>query len=285
MNALAALAAAHAVGVDVASALPALARLPQRQAAHGSDRRRGGITVYDDFAHHPTAIATTLAGLRARSAMRASWSAWSRAPTRCGWARMRTRWRRRSTTPTRSCSCSARNWHGTPAGRSPRLRGDGVAAPDVDALIAALRAARARGRPRRVHVQRRLRRRAAPISRRACSAADAAGCGRCATRDRRRPLALFPLHDRAGAGRRAGAARVRAALSRSGARLRAQRRRLRRLPDPRRPGSRRAGDAGGVRHRGAHRGFLHRRRRPADACACAVGGDSTCSARGCATTA
>lgn len=25
-----------------------------------------GITVYDDFAHHPTAIATTLAGLRAR---------------------------------------------------------------------------------------------------------------------------------------------------------------------------------------------------------------------------
>jgi len=26
----------------------------------------GGITVYDDFAHHPTAIATTLAGLRAR---------------------------------------------------------------------------------------------------------------------------------------------------------------------------------------------------------------------------
>jgi UDP-N-acetylmuramate: L-alanyl-gamma-D-glutamyl-meso-diaminopimelate ligase len=28
----------------------------------------GGVTVYDDFAHHPTAIATTLAGLRARMA-------------------------------------------------------------------------------------------------------------------------------------------------------------------------------------------------------------------------
>jgi UDP-N-acetylmuramate: L-alanyl-gamma-D-glutamyl-meso-diaminopimelate ligase len=27
---------------------------------------QGGITVYDDFAHHPTAIATTLAGLRAK---------------------------------------------------------------------------------------------------------------------------------------------------------------------------------------------------------------------------
>ena len=25
-----------------------------------------GITIYDDFAHHPTAIATTLAGLRAK---------------------------------------------------------------------------------------------------------------------------------------------------------------------------------------------------------------------------
>lgn len=66
MNALAALAAAHAVGVDVASVLPAL-------AAFRSVKRRlevigdaAGITVYDDFAHHPTAIATTLAGLRAR---------------------------------------------------------------------------------------------------------------------------------------------------------------------------------------------------------------------------
>ena len=66
MNALAALAAAHAVGVDLRAVLPALARF-------GGIRRRlevvgthDGITVYDDFAHHPTAIATTLAGLRAR---------------------------------------------------------------------------------------------------------------------------------------------------------------------------------------------------------------------------
>ena len=29
-------------------------------------RERGGVQVYDDFAHHPTAIATTVAGLRAR---------------------------------------------------------------------------------------------------------------------------------------------------------------------------------------------------------------------------
>lgn len=66
LNALAALAACAAVGVDIKSLLPAL-------AAFRSVKRRmevlgtaGDITIYDDFAHHPTAIATTLAGLRAK---------------------------------------------------------------------------------------------------------------------------------------------------------------------------------------------------------------------------
>ncbi len=66
LNALAALAACAAVGVDIAALLPAL-------AAFRSVKRRmevlgtaGDVTVYDDFAHHPTAIATTLAGLRAK---------------------------------------------------------------------------------------------------------------------------------------------------------------------------------------------------------------------------
>jgi UDP-N-acetylmuramate: L-alanyl-gamma-D-glutamyl-meso-diaminopimelate ligase len=66
MNALAALAACNAVGVDVASVIPALAgfqSVKRRMEILGGTR---GITVYDDFAHHPTAIATTLAGLRAR---------------------------------------------------------------------------------------------------------------------------------------------------------------------------------------------------------------------------
>jgi len=66
MNALAALAAADAAGVDVAKALPALAdfrSVARRMELLGET---GGIRVYDDFAHHPTAIATTLAGLRAR---------------------------------------------------------------------------------------------------------------------------------------------------------------------------------------------------------------------------
>ncbi|MCL7715172.1 UDP-N-acetylmuramate:L-alanyl-gamma-D-glutamyl-meso-diaminopimelate ligase [Stenotrophomonas mori] len=66
LNGLAALAAAHAVGVDVAAVAPALARfqsVKRRMEVIGSAR---GVTLYDDFAHHPTAIRTTLEGLRAR---------------------------------------------------------------------------------------------------------------------------------------------------------------------------------------------------------------------------
>jgi UDP-N-acetylmuramate: L-alanyl-gamma-D-glutamyl-meso-diaminopimelate ligase len=66
MNALAALAAANAVGVNIAGVIPALTEfqsVKRRLENIGSAR---GITVYDDFAHHPTAIRTTLEGLRAR---------------------------------------------------------------------------------------------------------------------------------------------------------------------------------------------------------------------------
>ncbi|MCQ4167437.1 UDP-N-acetylmuramate:L-alanyl-gamma-D-glutamyl-meso-diaminopimelate ligase [Tahibacter harae] len=66
MNALAALAAADAAGLDTAAAIAALAtfRSARRRLERVGDV--SGIAVYDDFAHHPTAIATTLAGLRAR---------------------------------------------------------------------------------------------------------------------------------------------------------------------------------------------------------------------------
>jgi UDP-N-acetylmuramate: L-alanyl-gamma-D-glutamyl-meso-diaminopimelate ligase len=63
-NALAALLAARHVGVPLAQGLASLARfanVKRRLELRGSVR---GIAVYDDFAHHPTAIATTLAGLR-----------------------------------------------------------------------------------------------------------------------------------------------------------------------------------------------------------------------------
>ncbi len=65
-NALAAIAAARHAGVEPMQAIDALARF-------GGVRRRlewrgtaGGVTVIDDFAHHPSAIATTLGGLRER---------------------------------------------------------------------------------------------------------------------------------------------------------------------------------------------------------------------------
>ncbi len=66
MNALATIAAAHAVGVDAGVAIAALATF--RNVARRMERvgEQAGVRVYDDFAHHPTAIATTLAGLRAQ---------------------------------------------------------------------------------------------------------------------------------------------------------------------------------------------------------------------------
>jgi len=66
-NALAALAAARHVGVAPAVAALALEEfqgVKRRLELLGSP---GDVAVYDDFAHHPTAIATTLQGLRARA--------------------------------------------------------------------------------------------------------------------------------------------------------------------------------------------------------------------------
>jgi UDP-N-acetylmuramate: L-alanyl-gamma-D-glutamyl-meso-diaminopimelate ligase len=66
MNALAAIGAANHVGVSPersAAALAAFRGVKRRMEVRGVVN---GITVYDDFAHHPTAIETTVAGLRAR---------------------------------------------------------------------------------------------------------------------------------------------------------------------------------------------------------------------------
>ncbi|CAN7626804.1 UDP-N-acetylmuramate:L-alanyl-gamma-D-glutamyl-meso-diaminopimelate ligase [Variovorax sp. LjRoot290] len=68
MNALAAIAAAEHVGVAPAEAAGFLAsfrNVRRRMELRGTVARAGAaITVYDDFAHHPTAIRTTLDGLR-----------------------------------------------------------------------------------------------------------------------------------------------------------------------------------------------------------------------------
>jgi UDP-N-acetylmuramate: L-alanyl-gamma-D-glutamyl-meso-diaminopimelate ligase len=66
-NALAAVAAARHAGVTPTAALDALARfggIKRRLEVRGTVR---GVTVYDDFAHHPTAISATIAGLRQRA--------------------------------------------------------------------------------------------------------------------------------------------------------------------------------------------------------------------------
>ena len=66
MNALAAIAAARHVGVPPEHAMQALARFSGVRRRLQLRGRSAGISVYDDFAHHPTAIHTTLAGLRER---------------------------------------------------------------------------------------------------------------------------------------------------------------------------------------------------------------------------
>jgi UDP-N-acetylmuramate: L-alanyl-gamma-D-glutamyl-meso-diaminopimelate ligase len=64
LNALAAIAAAEHVGVSphiAAEALASFQNVKRRMEVRGTV---AGVTVYDDFAHHPTAIRTTLDGLR-----------------------------------------------------------------------------------------------------------------------------------------------------------------------------------------------------------------------------
>ena len=64
MNALAVIAAARHVGVGIAAACEALGKFKNVKRRMETKGTVNGITVYDDFAHHPTAIATTVAGLR-----------------------------------------------------------------------------------------------------------------------------------------------------------------------------------------------------------------------------
>jgi UDP-N-acetylmuramate: L-alanyl-gamma-D-glutamyl-meso-diaminopimelate ligase len=65
-NALAAIAAARHAGVPVVHAIAALSEFKGVKRRMQLRGRVGGVAVYDDFAHHPTAIETTLAGLRAK---------------------------------------------------------------------------------------------------------------------------------------------------------------------------------------------------------------------------
>lgn len=63
-NALSAIAAAKHVGITPADAITALGTFKNVKRRMEVIARINGVTLYDDFAHHPTAIATTLDGLR-----------------------------------------------------------------------------------------------------------------------------------------------------------------------------------------------------------------------------
>ena len=65
-NSLAAMVAARHAGVELSMAARALAEFQGVKRRLELLGQPGGITVYDDFAHHPTAIAESLAALRAR---------------------------------------------------------------------------------------------------------------------------------------------------------------------------------------------------------------------------
>jgi UDP-N-acetylmuramate: L-alanyl-gamma-D-glutamyl-meso-diaminopimelate ligase len=65
-NALAAIAAARHAGVPVSAAIAALAQFRGVRRRMELTGEAAGIRIYDDFAHHPTAIHTTIEGLRLR---------------------------------------------------------------------------------------------------------------------------------------------------------------------------------------------------------------------------
>ena len=83
-NALAAFAAARAVGLEadaVVGAMRRFAGVRRRLEVRGRER---GVTVYDDFAHHPTAVRETLAGVRAAFPSRRIWALFEpRSATAC----------------------------------------------------------------------------------------------------------------------------------------------------------------------------------------------------------
>ena len=73
-NALASIAVAHAVMIPAATIAAGLLQFKGVKRRLEIFGEAGGVTVYDDFAHHPTAIAETLAGLRAANPHRRIWA-------------------------------------------------------------------------------------------------------------------------------------------------------------------------------------------------------------------
>ena len=83
-NALAAIAIGAAVGLHTDTLARRAAPFQGRSPADGTSRHGGGVAVYDDFAHHPTAIEETLAGVRSAFPNRRVWAIFEpRSATSC----------------------------------------------------------------------------------------------------------------------------------------------------------------------------------------------------------
>lgn len=76
LNAAAAALASQPYGVTLADAARALASFRGTGRRFEVRQDKGGVAIVDDYAHHPTAIATTLQAARARYPERALWAVW-----------------------------------------------------------------------------------------------------------------------------------------------------------------------------------------------------------------
>ena len=74
LNSLAALAATHALGVEFGPAVAALTRFQGTERRFEVKGQVGGVTVVDDYAHHPTEIQATLEAARAKYPGRPIWA-------------------------------------------------------------------------------------------------------------------------------------------------------------------------------------------------------------------
>jgi len=75
-NALAALSVAATLGLPLQEAADALGQFTGTGRRFEVRGERGGVTVIDDYAHHPTEIRATLAGARKRYPSRRIWAVW-----------------------------------------------------------------------------------------------------------------------------------------------------------------------------------------------------------------
>jgi len=74
LNALAAMGAARAAGVDFSTAAAALTRFQGTARRFEIKGQLAGVTVVDDYAHHPTEIRATLAAARTKYPGRTIWA-------------------------------------------------------------------------------------------------------------------------------------------------------------------------------------------------------------------